>query len=31
MSPAAVLETNAKIMQQNLEIMKGTPLGIFVI
>lgn len=31
MAPASVLETNAKIMQQNLEIMKGTPLGIFVI
>ena len=31
MSPAAIMETNAKIMQQNLEIMKGTPLGIFVI
>jgi hypothetical protein len=31
LSPAAILETNAKIMQQNLEIQKGTPLGIFVI
>ena len=31
LSPAAILETNAKIMQQNIEIQKGTPLGIFVI
>lgn len=31
LSPAALLETNAKIMQQNIEIQKGTPLGIFVI
>lgn len=31
LSPAAILETNAKIMQQNMEIQKGTPLGIYVI
>ena len=31
LSPAAILETNAKIMQQNIEIQKGTPLGIYVI
>jgi hypothetical protein len=31
LNPAAVLETQAKIVQQNLEIQKATPLGIFVI
>lgn len=31
LNPAYVLENNAKIIQQNMEIMKGTPLGIYVI
>ena len=31
LNPAAVLENQAKIIQQNLEIQKATPLGIFVI
>jgi hypothetical protein len=31
LNPAAVLENQAKIIQQNLEIQKATPLGIIVI
>jgi hypothetical protein len=31
LNPAAVLENQAKISQQNLEIQKATPLGIITI
>ena len=31
LSPANVLENNAKVMQQTIELQKGTPLGIYVI
>jgi hypothetical protein len=31
LNPVYVLENQAKLVQQNLEIQKGTPLGIFVI